>query len=85
MIISESDCVRFCLPSLRAATDKEVSILARLLAEQKQLFKADPKAAAKLLAVGDGKNDAKLDLVELAASTMLALAVLNHDEAVMRR
>jgi hypothetical protein len=69
----------------RAATDKEVSILARLLAEQKDLFKAGPKAAAKLLAVGDGKNDAKLDSVELAASTMLALAVLNHDEAVMRR
>jgi hypothetical protein len=69
----------------RAATDKEVSILARLLAEQKEQFKTDPKAAAKLLAVGDGKNDAKLDPVELAAGTMLALTVLNHDEAVMRR
>jgi hypothetical protein len=69
----------------RAATDKEVSILARLLAEQIELFKADPKAAAKLLAVGDGKNDAKLDTVELAASTVVALTVLNHDEAVMRR
>jgi hypothetical protein len=69
----------------RTATDKEGSILARLLAEQKDLFKAGPKAAAKLLAVGDGKNDAKLDSVELAASTMLALTVLNHDEAVMRR
>ncbi len=69
----------------RNATDKEVAILARLLAEQKELFKADPKAAMKLLAVGDGKNDAKLNPVELAAGTMLALAVLNHDEAVMRR
>jgi hypothetical protein len=69
----------------RKATDKEVSILARLLAEQKDLFKAEPQAAAKLLAVGDGKNDAKLDSVELAAGTMLALTVLNHDEAVIRR
>ncbi len=69
----------------RAATDKEASIFARMLTEQKELFKADPKAAAKLLAVGDGKNDAKLDTVDLAASTMLALTVLNHDEAVMRR
>jgi hypothetical protein len=69
----------------RSATDREVSILARLFAEQKELFKTDPKAAAKLLAVGDGRNDAKLDPVELAASTVLALTVLNHDEAVMRR
>jgi hypothetical protein len=69
----------------RSATGKEVSILARLLTEQKALFKADPKAAAKLLAVGDRKNDAELDTVELAATTMLALAVLNHDEAVIRR
>src|SRR5579884_11157 len=69
----------------RKATDKEVNILARLLAEQKKLFRADPQAAAKLLAVGDGKTDAKLESVELAASTVVALTVLNHDEAMMRR
>jgi hypothetical protein len=69
----------------RAPTDKEATILARLLSEQRELFQADPKAAAKLLAVGDGRNDAKLDPVELAARTMLALTMLNHDEAVMRR
>src|SRR5579883_2371006 len=75
----------FRTATARAATDREVRILARLFAEQKELFKNDRKAAAKLLAVGDGRNDAKLDLVELAASTVLALTVLNHDEAVMRR
>jgi hypothetical protein len=69
----------------RPATDREVSILARLFAEQKELFKNDPKAAAKLLAVGDARNDSKLDTVDAAASTVLALTVLNHDEAVMRR
>src|SRR5262249_54450030 len=69
----------------REATDREVSILACLFAEQKELFTSDAKAAAKLLAVGDGKNDAKLDTVELAASTVLALTVLNHDESVTRR
>jgi hypothetical protein len=69
----------------RAATDREVSILARLFAEQRELFRNDAKAAAKLLAVGDGRNDAKLDTIEIAASTVLALTVLNHDEAVMRR
>ncbi|HEY7310769.1 MAG TPA: DUF1553 domain-containing protein [Gemmataceae bacterium] len=69
----------------RAAADREVNILVRLFEEQKELFKNDPKAAAKLLAVGDARNDPKFDSVEAAASTVLALAVLNHDEAVMRR
>jgi len=38
-----------------------------------------------LLAVGDSPSDAKLDRVELAAAATLALAILNHDEAVNRR
>jgi hypothetical protein len=69
----------------RTATDREVSILARLLEEQKEPFKADPKAAAKLLVVGEARNDPQLDPVDAAASTVLASTVLNHDEAVMRR
>jgi hypothetical protein len=75
----------FRMATGRTATDREVNILARLFDEQKELFKGDPKAAAKLLAVGDARNDPKLDAVEVAASTVLALTVLNHDEAVMRR
>jgi hypothetical protein len=69
----------------RPASEREVAVLTRLLVEQNELFKADPKAAAKLLAVGDARNDPKLDAVDVAASTVLALTVLNHDEAVMRR
>jgi hypothetical protein len=75
----------FRTTTARAPTDKEVSILTRLLSEQKGLFKGDPKAAEKLLAVGDGRHEAHLDTVELAARTILALTMLNHDEAVMRR
>jgi hypothetical protein len=69
----------------RPASEREENVLTRLLAEQKELFKADPKAAAKLLGVGDARSDTKLDAVDVAASTVLALTVLNHDEAVMRR
>jgi hypothetical protein len=57
----------------------------KLYDEQKTEFAANPKDAEKLLAVGDGKSDPKLDKVELAAAATLALAVLNHDEAVNRR
>jgi hypothetical protein len=69
----------------RSPTAKETVILVKLFDEQKSLFAANPKDAAKLLAVGDGKCDPKLDEVELAAAATLALAVLNHDEAVTRR
>ena len=39
----------------------------------------------KLLSVGDSRNDPMLNKVELAASTTVALTILNHDAAVMRR
>jgi hypothetical protein len=69
----------------RQPSEREVPVLVRLLTEQRELFKTDPQAAAKLLAVGDARNDPKLDPADVAAAAVLALAVLNHDEAVMRR
>lgn len=69
----------------RVASDKELKVLVELFGEQKELFARDAKAAEKLLWVGDAKADAKLDKAELAAAATLALAILNHDEAVMRR
>ncbi|HET6575852.1 MAG TPA: DUF1553 domain-containing protein [Fimbriiglobus sp.] len=69
----------------RSPTAKETAILVQLFDEQKDLFAANPKDAAKLLAVGESKSDPKLDKAELAAAATLALAVLNHDEAVNRR
>jgi hypothetical protein len=69
----------------RRPTDKELSVLVALFDEQKADFAADPKDAEKLLAVGDTRSDPKLDKVELAAAATLALAILNHDEAVNRR
>jgi hypothetical protein len=69
----------------RPASEREVKVLARLLSEQKELFKADPEAAAKLLGVGDARSDPKLNTLDVAAGAVLALTVLNHDETVMRR
>jgi hypothetical protein len=75
----------FRLVTGRRATAKETAALARLFAEQRELFRSDTKAAAKLLAVGETRNDPALDPADLAAGTVLAQALLNHDEAVMRR
>ncbi|MDR3636753.1 MAG: DUF1553 domain-containing protein [Isosphaeraceae bacterium] len=69
----------------RGARGAEVDVLVQLLAEQRSLFTADPDAMRKLLAVGEAPSDPMLDPVELAAGTILAEAVLNHDEAVLRR
>jgi hypothetical protein len=69
----------------RNPSEKELTILRGLWNEQKELFDKEPAAAGKLLATGDAKVDPKLLATELAANTILALTLLNHDEAVMRR
>ncbi|MEI9962018.1 MAG: hypothetical protein WDM76_13060 [Limisphaerales bacterium] len=43
-------------------------------------YEKAPKEAEKLLAVGDSKPDAKLDVPTLAAYTMVANELLNLDE-----
>ena len=69
----------------RSVNEKELAIFGKLFEEQKAAFEKDPQAAEKLLAIGDTKPDPKLDKLDLAAATTLALAVLNHDGAVNRR
>jgi hypothetical protein len=75
----------FRLVTSRHPAPKEVSVLQQLFQEQRDLFVHDQRAAARLLAVGEEPNDPALSPVEVAAGTVLAEALLNHDEAVMRR
>jgi hypothetical protein len=75
----------FQLITDRAPTEKELPILRNIFTEQREMFEADPPSAGKLLAMGEARNDRSLDPLDLAAGTVLAEAILNHDEAVMRR
>jgi len=75
----------FGLVTGRAPTERETTVLRQMYNEQRELFAAEPEGARKLLAVGESRSDALLDPVDLAAGTVLAQAILNHDEAVMRR
>jgi hypothetical protein len=75
----------FRLVTTRAPTAAEVATLVQLLAEQEEVFATDPSAAEKLLAVGEARVSGDWPAPRLAAATMLASALLNHDEAVMRR
>jgi hypothetical protein len=78
----EAGCLR-CWS--RRPDDVERQILTQLWAEQLQHFEARPDEAAKLLAVGQHKSDAGLSAAQAAAATMLAQALLNFDECVVKR
>lgn len=75
----------FRLITGRRPVDREIRVLEQLLVEQRALFGSDSNAAQALLAVGESKSDPATNPVELAAGTVLAEAILNHDEAVLRR
>jgi hypothetical protein len=64
---------------------REIGILKQLFREQRELFMADSESAKKLVAVGETRADPTLDPVDLAAGTVLAEALLNSDDAIMRR
>ena len=56
--------------------------LASLLQSARKQFEADPRAAAKLLAVGASPRDARLSETELAAWTIVSTTILNLDATV---
>ncbi len=69
----------------RTPDDKEMSILSSLLTEQRGIYASSPEDAARLVSVGEHKRDETLSTVELAATTMLVSAIMNHDEFVVER
>ncbi|MDB6111629.1 MAG: Protein of unknown function (DUF1553)/Protein of unknown function (DUF1549)/Planctomycete [Pedosphaera sp.] len=75
----------FRLLTSRRPTTKEIRVLEQLFSEQRELFATDQASAAQLLAVGEKKPDPALNPADVAAGTVLAEAIFNHDDAVMRR
>jgi hypothetical protein len=69
----------------RDPTEPEATILNASLTKQRDLFAADPAAAAKLLKVGDSKRDEKLNATEHAAFTAVCTLILNLDEALSKQ
>jgi hypothetical protein len=69
----------------RTPSDSERRILERLYREQRALFERDASAAASLLKVGQSSRDPSLNPVDLAASAVLADALLNFDDTVIQR
>jgi hypothetical protein len=68
----------------RDPTPAEIPIIKRLYDSQRARYAADRPAAEKLLAIGDHPRPAELDVVELAAWTEVARAILNLHETITR-
>jgi hypothetical protein len=74
----------FRLVLARKPQGEEASILRRSLDRLRGEFRAAPDNAAKLLAVGESKRDASLDVIEHAAYTGLCSALFNLDETLSK-
>jgi hypothetical protein len=61
---------------------EEVSVVAATLNDLQAFYGSHPEDARKLIAVGDSRADASLDVATLAAYTMLANQLLNLDEVL---
>ncbi|TWT32798.1 Planctomycete cytochrome C [Blastopirellula retiformator] len=74
----------FRLALSRDAQPLEQEVLTKVLADNRNIYQADPKAAAELLNVGLQPTDKQADAAELAAWTQVARVILNLDETLTR-
>ncbi|MEO6725044.1 MAG: DUF1553 domain-containing protein [Blastocatellia bacterium] len=75
----------FQLITSRSPAKNEVQVLSRNLAQQQEYFSHNHQEALKLLAVGEKRNDNKLNPEELAAYATTASLLLNLDEVITRQ
>ncbi|RCS47795.1 DUF1553 domain-containing protein [Bremerella cremea] len=62
----------------------ETQILIQILNDNRQVYREDTAAAAKLLAIGLKPTDNRVELAELAAWTQVARVIFNLDEFITR-
>jgi hypothetical protein len=75
----------FRLATGRNPQPRELELLQQLYREQLSHFESDPKAADQYLRMGDHPTDAKLPPNQLAATAVVASALMNLDEFVTER
>ncbi len=78
----EQGCLR-CLS--RRPDQRETEILTQLYDEQLEHFRSHPADAEELLKIGQFPHDTNITPINAAAAAILAQALLNHDECVMKR
>jgi hypothetical protein len=75
----------FRLVTSRSATTAELAVLQKMFEDQREILSRDEQETAKFLTVGDKANDPEIPPVELASAAMVANALFNFDEVVMKR
>ncbi len=83
--VEERIAFAFRLLTSRRPRPAERDVLKALYQEQLAIFTQDRPAALALMEIGESPWDDRLDLVVLAASTILANTIMNFDEAVVKR
>jgi hypothetical protein len=75
----------FCAATSRQPSERESQLLLKSLNKQMDYFSRNPLEAARLLSVGEKKNDGKLDAAEVAAYAATASLILNLDEVITKQ
>jgi hypothetical protein len=75
----------FRLLTSRNPKAAELDLLTKMYGEQREILARDEQVTAKFLVVGDKANDPEIPPIELAATALVANALLNFDETVMKR
>jgi hypothetical protein len=69
----------------RIPKESEMLVLEKMYREQHELFARDQQETLKLLTVGEKANDPSIHPVDLAAASVVANALLNFDDVIIRR
>jgi hypothetical protein len=80
----EQVAVGFRLATARQPDDRERRLLLQAYRRFRSHYEEDSPAAASLLAIGEQRRDASLDLAQHAAATMTASLILNLDETITK-
>jgi mono/diheme cytochrome c family protein len=75
----------FLVAASRWPSERELQVLLRNLSWQMDYFGQNPRDATRLLSIGEKRNEANLDAVELAAYSATASLILNLDEVITKQ
>ena len=69
---------------VRSPNETEQRVLRKLLQQQLEVYRHDPEAAKKVIAIGQAPRNEKLNPAEHAAWSCVCLALFNLDETLTR-
>ncbi len=75
----------FRLLTSRTPRPSELRVLKTIYSEQRDLFAKNEQESIQLLTVGEKANDPAIAPIDLAAGSVVASALLNYDETIIKR